>query len=64
VFPVGAPDGVINTDDLFVISNLFGVEEGQPNYNPDYDWDCDGDIDGNEFGQLRVYLGQPAPTCQ
>jgi hypothetical protein len=38
-------DGIVNTEDLFMVAGAFGTQEGDPDYDPELDLNHDGFID-------------------
>ena len=51
-------DRVVNFDDFFAFTDVFGTRIGDLQWEPTYDMDGDGDVDFDDFFVFAEYFGQ------
>ena len=51
-------DQVVNFDDFFAFTDVFGTRIGDLQWEPTYDMDGDGDVDFDDFFVFAEYFGQ------
>lgn len=57
-------DGVVDTEDFFLLAGLFGTRQGDAGFNPACDLNRDGAIDITDFFILTDRIGTRAASCR
>jgi hypothetical protein len=57
-------DGVVDTEDFFILASAFGTKQGDPGFNPACDLNRDGVIDITDFFSLTDRIGTRAASCR
>lgn len=57
-------DGVVDTDDFFILAGTFGMSQGDAGYNPACDLNRDGIVDLIDFFALTDRIGTRAASCR
>jgi thermitase len=54
-------DGIVNNNDLVIVTRSNGLKAGHPRYNPMADTNCDGKINPTDIHYVNKALGQTFP---
>ncbi|GEM_PF-1882856 len=60
----GNADGVVDTEDFFILTAAFGATKGTPDYNPVCDLNRDGVIDLTDFFLFSDRMGTRVASCR
>ena len=60
----GNADGVVDTEDFFILTAAFGATKGTPDYNPACDLNRDGVIDLTDFFMFSDRMGTRVVSCR